>query len=314
MLDLHRLRVFRAVVASGSVNAAAANLGYTSSAVSQQVTALQRETGLVLLARSGRGIEPTSIGLALAEQIDGALSRFGDVEAFVADLRNGRTGSLSMAYFPSVGAAWLPAVARALLRRYPDVRLDLELRDDFTAGSAKRAAFSPVKGGDGVVGRGVDIQLLVAPPDFAGTRDTRAHHLLDDPYVVVVPPEHPLAGADAVELARLAGERWIDNDFARGWCRENLIDACRAAGFSPPFRIEAHDYPTALAFVEAGIGITVLPRLGTASLPGGLVAVPVTAPAVCRSIYAVVQTSVEATPPAQCVLEELRRCARAATA
>jgi len=294
MLDLHRLRVFRAVVASGSVNAAAANLGYTSSAVSQHVTALQRETGLVLLARSGRGIEPTSIGLALAEQIDGALSRLGDVEAFVADLRNGRTGSLSMAYFPSVGAAWLPAVARSLLRQFPDIRLDLELRDDFTAGSAKRP----------------DIQLVVAPPDFAGTRDTRAHHLLDDPYVVVVPPEHPLAGADAVELARLAGERWIDNDFARGWCRENLIDACRAAGFSPPFRIEAHDYPTALAFVEAGIGITVLPRLGAATLPGGLVAVPVTAPAVRRSIYAVVQTSVEETPPAQCVLEELRRCAR----
>jgi DNA-binding transcriptional LysR family regulator len=298
MLDVHRLRIFRAVVASGSVNAAAANLGYTPSAVSQHVTALQRETGLVLLARSGRGIEPTSVGLALAEQIDGALSRLGDVEAFVADVRNGRTGSLSMAYFPSVGAAWLPAVASALLRRFPDVRLDLELRDDFTAGTARR----------------VDIQLLVAPADFAGTRDTRAHHLLDDPYVVVMPPGHPLAGADAVELARLAGERWIDNDFARGWCRENLILACRAAGFSPPFRVEAHDYPTALAFVEAGVGITVLPRLGAATLPGGLVAVPVTAPVVQRSIYAVVQTSIEATPPAQCVLEELRRCARSATA
>ncbi|WP_433718040.1 LysR family transcriptional regulator [Actinoplanes sp. CA-051413] len=297
MLDLHRLRIFRAVVASGSVNAAAANLGYTPSAVSQHVTALQRETGLVLLARSGRGIEPTSVGLALAEQIDGALSRLGDVEAFVADLRDGRTGSLSMAYFPSVGAAWLPAVARTLLRRFPDIRLDLELRDDFTAGAAKR----------------VDIQLLVAPPDFAGSRDTRVHHLLDDPYVVVVPPGHPLAGAGAVELARLAGERWIDNDFARGWCRENLIDACRSAGFNPPFRVEAHDYPTALAFVAAGIGVTVLPRLGAANLPAGLVAVPVTAPAVRRSIHAVVQTSVESTPPAQCVLEELRRCARSAT-
>ena len=297
MLDPHRLRIFRAVVASGSVNAAATNLGYTPSAVSQHVTALQRETGLVLLARSGRGIEPTSVGLALAEQIDGALSRLGDVEAFVADLRDGRTGSLSMAYFPSVGAAWLPAVARTLLHRFPDIRLDLELRDDFTAGAAKR----------------VDIQLLVAPADFAGTRDTRVHHLLDDPYVVVVQQQHPLAGQSAVELARLAGERWIDNDFARGWCRENLIDACRSAGFSPPFRVEAHDYPTALAFVAAGIGLTVLPRLGAAVLPDGLVAVPVTAPAVRRSIHAVVQTSVEATPAAQCVLEELRRCAGSVT-
>ena len=297
MLDPHRLRIFRAVVASGSVHAAAANLGYTSSAVSQHVTALQRETGLVLLARSGRGIEPTSVGRALAEQIDGALSRLGEVEAFVADLRDGRTGSLSMAYFPSVGAAWLPAVARALLRHFPDIRLDLELRDDFTAGAARR----------------VDIQLAVARPEFTGTRDSRAHHLMDDPYVVVVPREHPLAGVSAVELARLAGERWIDNDFARGWCRENLLDACRSAGFSPPFRVEAHDYPTALAFAEAGIGITVLPRLGAVHLPPGLVAVPVTAPAVRRSIYALVQTSVEGSPPVQCVLAELRRCAGAAT-
>jgi DNA-binding transcriptional LysR family regulator len=297
MLDLHRLRIFRAVVASGSVNAAAANLGYTASAVSQHVTALQRETGLVLLARSGRGVEPTSVGLALAEQIDGALSSLGDVEAFVADVRNGRTGSLSMAYFPSVGAAWLPAVARTLLRRFPDIRLDLELRDDFSAGTAKRP----------------DIQLLVAPPDFTGTRDTRAHHLLDDPYVVVVPPGHALAGEQAVELMRLGAERWIDNDFARGWCRQNLVDACRSAGFSPPFRVEAHDYPTALAFVAAGIGVTVLPRLGAVNLPEGLVAVPVTAPVVRRSIHAVVQTSVEATPPAQCVLEALRRCAASTT-
>ena len=298
MLDPHRLRIFRAVVASGSVHAAATNLGYTPSAVSQHVTALQRETGLVLLARSGRGIEPTAVGLALAEQIDGALSRLGDVEAFVADLRDGRTGSLSMAYFPSVGAAWLPTVARTLLRQFPDLRLDLELRDDFTAGAARR----------------VDIQVLVAPRDFTGTRDVRAHHLLDDPYVVVVRPEHPLAGAEAVELTRLAGERWIDNDFARGWCRQNLIDACRSAGFSPPFRVEAHDYPTALAFVGAGIGITVLPRLGAAALPAGLVAVPIVAPVIRRSIHAAVQTSVEASPPAQCVLAELRRCAGAVTA
>jgi len=294
MLDLHRLRVFRAVVANGSVNAAAANLGYTASAVSQHVTALQRETGLVLLARSGRGIEPTAVGLALAGQIDGVLSQLGDVEAFVADLRDGRTGSLSMAYFASVGAAWMPSVARALLRRFPDMRLDLELRDDLVTGPGKRP----------------DIQLVVEPRRFTGTRDARAHHLLDDPYVVVLPADHPLAGESAVELVRLAGDRWIDNDVARGWCRRNLVEACGAAGFSPPFRVEAHDYPTAVAFVDAGIGVTVLPRLGAVNLPPGVRAVPVTSPTPQRSIYALVQTSVAATPPVRCVLEALTACAR----
>jgi DNA-binding transcriptional LysR family regulator len=293
MLDVHRLRVFRAVVASGSVHAAAANLGYTASAVSQQITTLQRETGLVLLARSGRGVEPTAVGLAFADRIDGVLSRLGEVEAFAADLRDGRTGSLSMAYFASVGAAWMPTVARTLLERFPELRLHLELRDDSATGPGQRP----------------DIQLVVAPPGFTGTRQARAHHLLDDPYLVVVPDAHPLAGASEVELAKLAGESWIDNDFAHGWCRRNLLEACQAAGFTPPFRVEAHDYPTAIAFVEAGIGVTVLPRLGAKNLPPGVVAVAVTSPTPQRSIYALTQTSVQGSPPAACVLERLRALA-----
>jgi DNA-binding transcriptional LysR family regulator len=293
MLDVHRLRVFRAVVASGSVNAAATNLGYTASAVSQHVTALQRETGLTLLARSGRGIEPTAVGLALATEIDDVLARLGDVEAFVGDLRDGRTGSLSIAYFASVGSAWMPTVARTLLLQFPALRLELALRDDLGIGPGKRP----------------DVQIVVAPDNFTGTREARAHHLLDDPYVVILPPGHPLATSDEVELARLAPEHWIDNDVARGWCRRNLLEACQAAGFRPSFRVEAHDYPTAIDFVEAGIGITVLPRLGAIRLPPGLTTVPVTAPTPLRSIFALVQTAAESAPPARRALEALRDCA-----
>ena len=139
MLDVHRLRVFRSVVASGSIHGAAANLGYTASAVSQHVSALQRETGLTLLTRAGRGIEPTAAGVALAHQIDGVLSRLGDVESFVDDLRAGRTGSLSLAYFASAGAAWMPTVVRLLLQEFPGLRLDLMLRDELPASPGERA-------------------------------------------------------------------------------------------------------------------------------------------------------------------------------
>ena len=299
MLDLHRLRVFRAVVASGSVNAAAANLGYTPSAVSQHITALQRETGLALLARDGRGVRPTAAGLALARRVDEVLTRLGDVEAFVADLRDGRTGSLSIAYISSVGSAWMPEVARTLLHDFPDLRLDLQLRDEVSAGPDGRP----------------DVQVVVAPPGFTGGRDARAHHLVDDAYVAVVPVGHPLAGAAEVPLADLAGERWIDNDTARGWCRRNLLEACQAAGFSPSFRVEAHDYPTAIAFADAGIGITVLPGLGAANLPAGVVTVPVTCPTPQRSVYALVPAAVAAAPPVVRALEVLRqRAARRATA
>jgi DNA-binding transcriptional LysR family regulator len=289
MLDVHRLRVFRAVVASGSVHAAATNLGYTASAVSQHVSALQRETGLTLMTRNGRGVEPTSAGRALAAEIDGVLDRLRGVESFVADLREGRAGSLSIAYFASVGAAWMPSVVRGLLRDFPGIRLDLSLRDDIACPDER-----------------VDLQIAVAPRAFQGGPGIRAVHLLDEPYVVVLPGGHPLAGEERVELAHLAGDRWVDNDFARGWCRQNLIEACQAAGFTPTFHVEAHDYRTAVAFVDAGIGVTVLPRIGAQALPPGTVAVPVINPTPQRSIHALVQTAVLDTPPVRRALELLR--------
>lgn len=294
MLDVHRLRVFRSVVASGSIHGAATNLGYTPSAVSQHVTALQRETGLTLFTRAGRGIEPTAAGLALAERIDGVLTRLGDVESFVDDLRAGRTGSLSLAYFASVGAAWMPTVVRLLLHDFPELRLRLTLRDDLPATPAERA----------------DVQVIVEQGGLTTIAGATAHHLLDEPYMVVLPRRHRLARSASVELVELAQERWVDNDIARGWCRRNLIEACRAAGFSPPFHVEAHDYPTAISFVDAGIGLTVLPRLAARHLPRGVVAVPVTGPTPQRSIYAVVTAAAEQSPPAQAALRTLIRCAR----
>jgi DNA-binding transcriptional LysR family regulator len=294
MLDVHRLRVFRSVVASGSVQAAAANLGYTPSAVSQHLTALQRETGLKLLVRAGRGIRPTAAGNALAAHADGVLARIGEAETFVADLRAGRAGSLSIAYFPSVGSAWLPSVVRALTSTFPGVRLDLELREDVAADPADRP----------------DLQILVGRDGMTAMGGLTAVHLLDDPYVAVVPHDHPRAGDAEVELADLADETWVDNDFSRGWCRHHLIEACHAAGFTPTFQVEAHDYPTALAFVEAGIGITVLPELGAATIPQGTVAVPVVRPTPVRSIYAVIDDAVLDHPPVQAALTALRSVAR----
>lgn len=294
MLDTHRLRIFRAVVASGSVQAAAANLGYTPSAVSQHVTALQRETGLTLFERAGRGLRATAAGLLLADQADAVLDRIGEAEAVVADLRAGRTGSLSLSYFASVGAAWLPRVVRRLTHEFPGVRLDLALREWLPDDPAERS----------------DVQIAVERPEFAAWPGFTAHHLLDDPYVVVLPAGHPLAGRAEIELAELASERWVDNDFARGWCRRNLVEACTAAGFRPPFHVEAHDYPTALAFVAAGIGITVLPELGTIHLPAGTRAVPVVQPVPVRSILVVVRDAVAHTPPVRAACAELREIAR----
>lgn len=290
MLDVHRLRIFSAVVASGSVTAAAVNLGYTPSAISQHLTALQRETGLTLLERAGRGLRPTSAGLAVAAEAEGILARLSEAEVVLADLRTGRSGRLSVAYFASVGAAWMPEVARRMTNELPGVRLELQLRDDVASDPDDRPDIQVVVGRKGSITPGSGFE---------------AHHLMDDPYVAVLPEHHPFAAFDEIELADLSGERWVDNDFAFGLCRLNLLDACAAAGFTPTFHVEAHDYATAIAFVSAGIGITVLPGLSAQQLPANVRRVPVVRPAPVRSIYAVVRRSMAGTIPAQLVLETL---------
>lgn len=268
MLDTHRLRVFRAVVATGSVNGAATSLGYTPSAISQHVAALQRETGLTLVERRGRGIEPTEVGRRLASEAGEVLERLSALDLVVGDLREGRIGRLTVHYIGSVGAAWMPPVVAALSRELPELRLDLRLVE--LAGDD-----TPVP----------DVAIEVEHPGATDVLDGRDRQVLvEEPHLVVVPEGHRHARAAEVSLAELRDEAWIDNDIARGPCRQIVLDACDAAGFVPTFGVQAHDYPTALAFVAAGLGVTVLPRLGASALPPEVVAVPIAEPGPRRRI------------------------------
>jgi DNA-binding transcriptional LysR family regulator len=267
MLDAHRLRVFRAVVAAGSVNGAASSLGYTPSAISQHLTALQKETGLALVERVGRGIQPTDVGRAFAEESGQVLERLAALEAIAGDLRAGRIGRLTLSYFASAGAGWVPPVVAALVREFPRLRMDLRLIE-----LAAEAPFVP------------DLELYVegSPSSPLDGYDVRA--LLDEPYVVVLPATHPLAEATEIPLLALRDEPWIDNDMVRGPCRQVVLDACAGKGFAPAFQVETQDYPSAVAFVAADAGITVLPRLGARILPPGLRAIPVVDPVPMRRI------------------------------
>jgi DNA-binding transcriptional LysR family regulator len=294
MLDVHRLRVLRTVVATGSVGAAATTLGYTPSAVSQHLATLQRETGLRLIERKGRGIEPTAAGRTLADEAGRVLESLSGIEGVVGDLRAGRVGRLSISYFASAGAAWIPPVVAGLMHEFPDLRLDLRLIELL-----------------GDEHPDPDIEIFVGGAaehlhESAGNGQSKVHHLLDDPYVVVVPVDHPLAALPHVALGVLATERWVDNDFNRGFCRQVILDSCTEAGFTPDFRIETHDYPTAISFVAAGVGVTVLPSLGAAQLPAGVVAIPLVSPTPVRHVYVAVKASVEHHPAARRAVDLLQ--------
>ena len=274
MLDVRRMQVLRAVVGRGSVTAAAADLGYTPSAVSQQIGALEKQAGTELLERVGRGVRPTAAGLLLTEYADAIGRQVAEAETALADLRAGRTGQLSVRYFATAGAALVaPAIAR-FRREHPGVRVELKLIDT-------EDPLPDVKEGR------ADLALVVRA-DGAGPEGIHLVRLLDDPYRVVLPRGHRLAGRRLLELAELADEPWVGSEWP-GPCLDAQLDACAAAGFRPSFAVRSEDYATAQGFVAAGLGLSLIPLLGLGSRHPDVVVRKVRAPEPVRVLYAAVR-------------------------
>lgn len=299
MLDVTRLRVFRAVVHAGTVQAAAANLGYSPSAVSQHITALQRETGLTLFEKSGRGISPTTTGLALASGSEEVMTSLGRLQGLVDDLRDGRTGTLSIGTFPSAGQYWVPQVARELSKEFPDLVLHLDLLD---------LIHGP--------GNGYDLDLRAEDPNEPPTvvQGYRRFALVDEPYVLVLPADHPLAAQDRVSLAEVARERQVSEGSQDASCARILNRSWGALGVSPRYAARSSDHHAAIALVQSGVGVTLLPRLAMGTLPPGLVQREIAddAPPIRRIVVFVREESGPRTAVAR-ALQLLREIARRST-
>jgi DNA-binding transcriptional LysR family regulator len=294
MLDVRRLQMLRAVVTSGSVTAAATRLGYTPSAVSQQIAVLEKEAGAALLERVGRGVRPTAAGLLLTDYADAIGRQVAEAETALADLVAGRTGRLAVRYFATAGAALVaPAVAR-VRAEHPDVQVELKLIDP-------EDPLPDVKEGR------ADLALVVRP-DEAAQDGVRLVRLLDDPYLAVLPKGHRLAGRRTLALADLAEEPWVGSEWP-GPCLDAQLSACEAAGFRPRFVVESEDYVTAQGFVAAGLGVSLIPRLGLGSRHPGVVVREVRGPEPMRSIFAAVRETAPPAPALRSFLEALREAA-----
>jgi DNA-binding transcriptional LysR family regulator len=295
MLDVRRMQVLRAVVTSGSITAAAANLGYTPSAVSQQVAALEREAGIALLERVGRGIRPTAAGSLLTEHAGIIGRHVAEAEVALADLRAGRIGRLSIRYFATAGLALVPPALATLRAEHPGVQVDLKLTEPD----------DPLP--EVLQGR-ADVALVVnAGADVPGVRMI---HLLDDPYRLVLPRGHRLRNKRVINMAEAAEEPWVGNEWPpTGACARIAIDACASAGFTPNFVVESEDYANAQGFVAAGLGVSLIPLLGLTNPHPGVVVRRVTKPEPVRVIQAAVRESALDTPAVRCLLDALRAAA-----
>ena len=249
MLDVKRLRVLREVAARGSFSAAAEALAYTQSAVSQQIAALEREAGTVLVERNARGVRLTEAGRALVAHADVILARLSDAEAELAAIAGMRGGRLRLVSFPTAGATIAPLVIARFRERHPGVEVSLAPRE-------------PDEGLECLKAGECDIALTVEA-GFEPIVDSaiERHHLLDDPFYVCVAAGHRVARKARVRLADLAEESWILGTSCR--CPDALVleRACQSAGFEPRVAFQSDDYNAIQGFVAAGVGVCLIPDL-----------------------------------------------------
>lgn len=302
MLDLRRLRLLRELKERGTIAAVADALQFTPSAISQQLGLLERETGVRLLERAGRGVRLTDPALVLVEHADVLLERAALAEADLAAAAGTVTGRGRIAAFRSAALRLaLPAI-RALARDAP--RLRCELIEAEPEQALPALALGDV---DLVLGDEWSHQPWRLPSGL------ERHELLRDPVHLVLPARHPAARRhqDAVPLAVLAGETWTTGHAGMGW-EEMTRRICREhGGFDPDIRHRTIDASVSLALVAGGLAVAMLPDLALPDRHPGTVVRPIARDPVARTIHAVARTADAARPSTQALVAAVRGAAAA---
>jgi DNA-binding transcriptional LysR family regulator len=246
-LSITGLRVLREVAVLGSFTAAAKSLGYTQSAVSRQVAGLETAAGTPLFERAARGVRLTDAGEALLRRAGTVLDEVDAAQRELEGMSESPTGRLRVGAFPTAMAALVPRALAGLRRRQPAV--STSLREGGTSSHVKW-----------LVSGTVDVGVIGALPGARPTRDRRValEHLIDDPLLLAVGPEHPLARRRTVDLADLAEERWIAGSAKAS---DTMIGAWEWAEWRPRVAIIARDWTAKLGLVAAGLGVTLVPGL-----------------------------------------------------
>lgn len=293
MLDVKRLRVLREVAVRGSFSAAAEALAYTQSAVSQQIAALEREAGTVLVDRNARGVRLTDAGRALVAHADVILARLADAEAELEAIAGMRGGRLRMVSFPTAGATIAPRAIARFRERHPGVEVSLAPRE-------------PDEGLDCLRAGECDIALTVeAGFEPIVDRAIERHHLLDDPFYVCVHAGHRVASKARIRLSDLAEESWIMGTTGR--CPDGLVleRACQGAGFEPRVAFQSDDYVAIQGFVAAGVGVCLVPDLALVAVRDDVVVRCLEGRPIVRRVLAATLAGGFVSPSAAAMLEIL---------
>jgi DNA-binding transcriptional LysR family regulator len=248
---LHLLTL-KAVVRSGSFAIAARDLGYTASAISQQISALEKESGLTLFEREAHGIRATAAAHRLVDLGARVLAALDELDYEVRELASGATGRLRLGTFPTAGVRLVPSALSALGETHPRAQIQLEEGEP----DELVAALST-----GDLDVAVVYEYGLSPrlwPD-----GLTCHHLLREDLVLLRARDSGLSA----QLSNLAPARWITSREGTAGAL-SLARLCAAAGFDATVAFRSNNYDVVRELVCAGLGVAVVPALGHAPSEG----------------------------------------------
>ncbi len=297
MIDLRRLRVLREVHVRGTLHAAAQALGYTPSAISQQLSVLEREAGAPLLERVGRNVRLTEAGQVLVRHADALLEGVEDAAAEVAAVSAGRlAGVVRVAAFQSAFLRIVAPSIRELAERHPAIRV--EATEAEVEQSVPELRLHQL---DVLVGDEYEAQPRAIHPELQ--REIALRERIN----IVLPVDHPLASAPRIRLADLADLPWAGCQPGTGH-HEMHLRACRQiGGFEPDIRYTSDDFLILLEMVRTTGAGALLPDLVVGFEPPGVVARPFASGGVGREVFLLTRRS--RTPTMQAVVDGLRAAA-----
>ncbi|MCM3695403.1 LysR family transcriptional regulator [Microbacterium oleivorans] len=295
MIDLEAVVSLRSIATEGSVAAAANALGFTPSAVSQQIKRLERDTGVALLERVGRGVVLTEAATRL---VVSATPILADLERVRADLHGGGepdriSGEIRIAAFSTVVRGMMVPVLADLGRRHPDLRLPLRESEPWETVALVASGQRDV----GLAHRWGNVALAI--PD----------HLVEEPLFtdvadVILHRDHPLADRSELRPEDIGGEPWVAT-FESTICRQWLRRLFDGVGGAPRIVHESMEFENHLEIARAGIAVALVPRLGRPPLGPDLVAVPTVSPESTRAVSAIHRRTMSDSPGLRAVLDAL---------
>jgi DNA-binding transcriptional LysR family regulator len=304
MLELRRLRLLRELSERGTIAAVADALQFTPSAVSQQLAMLEREAGVRLLERAGRGVRLTDAALVLVGHAEALLERAALAEADLAAAAGTVAGRARIAGFQSVLLRLALPAMEALARDAPRLRCEV-----FEAEPELALPALALGDLDFVIGDEWQHQPLRLPDGV------QRHELWRDLVRLVLPAGHPAARRHrtAVPLAELAGEAWTTGHAGMGW-EEMTQRTCREiGGFNPDIRHRTNDATVSLALVARGLAVTLLPDLPLPDRRPGVALRAIAEAPVSRRIFAATRAADAKRPSTQALLGAVRDAVAALT-